>query len=416
MKKINYLKVIIVITIIFTSVSCSKNADKNITQPNQQKVSMEDMMAEKGANPDEVAITTQSESNTNLSADKSESKNKNRNEHFLYTESNATGTNEILMYEIRRNGSLHLDGTTASGGAGTGKGLGSQGALVLDKNHEWLFAVNAGSNSVSSFKVHDDGSLTLAHTESSGGTNPNSVSVYGNLLYVLNHGSDNIHGLRIEEGGKLTSIEASTQALSGTGTDAPQISFTPNGDWLIVTEKATNNISSFKITNNGSAWPGVVTASAGPTPFGFDFARDHFMVVSNAAGGAAGAGSATSYIIGGNGVPHAINGAVANHESAPCWTAVTQYGRFAFLTNTASNSISSYYVAPWGDLYLVQQVAASTDNGPVDIVVAKNNYYVYELNGKAGTIGEYHRTFFGGLESMGTASGLPSAATGLATY
>lgn len=71
-----------------------------------------------------------------------------------------------------------------SGCSGTGKLLGSQGALELDKNNKWLFAVNEGSNSVSSFKVQDDGSLTLAHTEGSKGKTPVSLSVHDNMLYV----------------------------------------------------------------------------------------------------------------------------------------------------------------------------------------------------------------------------------------
>ncbi|MDQ2721436.1 MAG: beta-propeller fold lactonase family protein [Bacteroidota bacterium] len=415
MKKNNLSKVLMAI-VIFTFISCSKNDNKAIIQPGQEKLATNELMSENGANPDESAITALNSTNSDLSKGNSEMAGENQKGHFLYSESNATGQNQILVYEIRPNGSLHFKGATASGGSGTGKGLGSQGALALDKNHEWLFAVNAGSNSVSSFKVHDDGSLTLAHTESSWGTGPNSVSISGNLLYVLNHGSDNIHGLWIGAGGMLTHIDGSTQSLSGTSTDAPQVSFNPNGDWIIVTEKATNNISSFKVKNNGSVWPGVVTASTGQTPFGFDFARDHFMIVSNAAGGAVGAGSATSYFTGNNVLLHAVNGAIDNHQAAPCWVAVTQYGRFAFITNTASNSISSYYVAPWGGLYLVHEVAASTDNTPIDIVVAKNNYYVYELNSEANTIGEYHRTFFGGLKNIGSVSALPASATGLATY
>ncbi len=413
MKKINCLKMTIVIVTIFTIVSCNKSADKSIIQPEQQKIITDEMMSEKGANPDEVAINS---GNTNLSTASSERKDRDSKSHFVYTESNEAGHNQILAYEIHWDGSLHLEGTTASGGAGMGMGLGSQGALVLDKEHEWLFAVNAGSNSVSSFKVHRDGSLTLAHTENSGGTIPNSVSVSGNLLYVLNFGSDNIHGFTIGEGGKLTSIKGSAQSLSGKGTVAPQISFTPNGDWLFVTEKATNNISAFKVKNNGSVWPAIITHSIGQTPFGFDFARDRFMVVSNAAGGAAGAGSATSYYTGNNGMPHPINGAVPDFQGAPCWVAVTQYGRFAFITNTGSNSISSYYVAPWGGLYLIHRAAASTGNAPIDIVIAKNNYYVYAINSKSNTIGEYHRTFLGGLEYIGAVSGLPAPATGLATY
>jgi hypothetical protein len=73
-------------------------------------------------------------------------------------------------------------------------------------------------------------------------------------------------------------------------------------------------------------------------------------------------------------------------------------------------------VAPWGGLYLVNKVAAATEQSPVDIVVAKNNYFVYNLNAKSGSISEFHRTLFGGLHGTGTTSGLPLSSTGLATY
>ena len=414
MKKFNFLKTSMAIAIMFFISSCNKSMDKNISQTDHPQTITEDMMSENGANPDELAI---SENSAAINSDLNNAVGLDKNNgHFLYTESNNSGTNEILIYQIRRNGTLEWKGSVNSGGAGTGAALGSQGALVLDKNHNWLFAVNAGSNSVSSFKVGNDGSLTLAHTESSGGAGPNSVSVYGNLLYVLNHGSDNIHGFRIGPGGTLSDIPGSSQPLSATAVDAPQISFIPNGNWIVVTEKATNIISTFRVKNNGSVSSGIFTPSVGQTPFGFDFSRNRFMIVSNAVGGAAGAGSATSYVTGGNGVPRDVNGAVPNFESAPCWFATTKFGRFAYTTNTATNNISSYYVAPWGGLYLVQGEAAKTDMGPLDIVVAANDYFVYELNSKSNTIGGYHRKFFGGLEFISNVSGLPAPATGLATY
>ena len=96
--------------------------------------------------------------------------------------------------------------------------------------------------------------------------------------------------------------------------------------------------------------------------------------------------------------------------------AVTKHGRFAYITNTASNNISSYYVDTQGALYLVQKEAAKTDGGPLDIVVAENNYFVYELNSKSNTIGGYHRKFMGELEFISSASNLPAPATGLVTY
>jgi 6-phosphogluconolactonase len=170
------------------------------------------------------------------------------------------------------------------------------------------------------------------------------------------------------------------------------------------------------VKGDGSVSSDLVTASTGQTPFGFDFGRDEVMIVSNAAGGAAGAGSATSYRIGANGAPHAVNGTVANNQGAPCWVATTAFGRFAFVNNTGSNSISSYYIAPGGYLFLVNKAAAPTDSMPTDIVVAKNNYFVFALTSHSGTIGEYHRTFFGGLEKTGSASGLPAPTTGLAIF
>lgn len=139
------------------------------------------------------------------------------------------------------------------------------------------------------------------------------------------------------------------------------------------------------------------------------------MIVSNAAGGTAGAGSATSYKTGNNGIPQAVNGARQNFQAAPCWVAVTKHGSFAFVTNTASNNISSYYVAPGGGIYLVEGSAATSDMGPLDIVVAENNYYVYVVNAGGHSITSYHRKLFGGLELMGSEPGLPMGTTGLAT-
>jgi len=412
MKKINFFKASLTLAVVFMISSCNKNQEKSSTQADHPSTVTSDMMSENGANPDETAISENSASNISLTS----ATGADNNVHCLYTESNTSGTNEILVYKIKNNGDLQWISSTSSGGAGSGAGLGSQGALVLDKDHNWLYAVNAGSNSVSSFKVSNDGSLTLADTKKTGGIGPNSVSVYGNLLYVLNHGSDNIHGFKIGANGKLTDIAGSTQALSTTSVDAPQISFTPDGSWIMVTEKATNVISTFRVKNNGSVGNGIFTPSVGQTPFGFDFARDRFIIVSNAVGGGPDAGSSTSYTLQNNGKPKDINGAIPDLQTAPCWFATTKYGRFAYTTNTGTNNISSYYVAPWGALYLVQSEAAKTGTGPLDIVVAANNYFVFELNSKSNTIGSYHRKFLGGLEFISNTAGLPMPATGLATF
>ncbi|MEP7169345.1 MAG: beta-propeller fold lactonase family protein [Bacteroidota bacterium] len=401
MKRKNQLAGIIAAALILTFSACKK--ENNFTNPGTSTTaSGDDMISERGQNPDEEILSASGENE------------RHSNNGFVYTESNDVAHNSILCYKQHADGHLSYESTTMSGGAGNGAGLGSQGAVVLDEHHAWLYAVNAGDNSVSSFEVHSDGSLMLAHTTSSGGTTPVSVTTHHNLLYVVNAGSDNIKGLQIGAGGSLTDIAGSMQSLSITGAGAAQISFSPNGYYLYVTEKATNMITTFHVNGSGVAGAGASMASVGQTPFGFEFARG-FMVVSNAAGGAAGAGSATSYSGTNSGNLNDVNGAIANNQAAPCWVAVTHHGRFAFTTNTATDNISSYYVAPSGGLYLIHSAIPSGD-APIDMVIAGNNYYAYTLCAADHTIREYNRTFLGGLNLNGSISNLPDHAAGLAAY
>jgi 6-phosphogluconolactonase (cycloisomerase 2 family) len=405
MKKVMSSKPVWAAALLFTLASCNKNNDAGIVKSNDQGAVTSDMIAEQGNNPDEATVGQ----GVGILANRSAA----TEQQYLYTESNEAGNNAIIIYQVKQGGALESKGTVASGGVGTGKGLGSQGALAVSENHQWLFAVNAGDNSVSSFKVQDNGQLTLTSTEHTKGIMPVSVTVHDNLLYVLNRGSDNINGFHVSDDGKLTYIEGSTQPLSSQAVDAPQVSITPDGAWVLVTEKATNIVGTFKIKADGSIAAGKFNSSAGPTPFGFDFARG-FMIVSNAAGGAAGAGSATSNVIENDGSVKAVNGAVANQQGAPCWVATTKYGRFAFVSNTGSNSVSSYYVASWGAIFLIDAAAGTTDMSPADIVVAPDNYNVYLLTSRAHTINGFHRKPLGGLESTVKSSVLPASTSGLA--
>ena len=95
--------------------------------------------------------------------------------------------------------------------------------------------------------------------------------------------------------------------------------------------------------------------------------------------------------------------------------ATTKFGRFAFVTNTASDNISSYYIGNTGRLYLIHSAIASGD-GPLDMVVSKNNFHAYTLCAGDHTIREYSRTLLGGLTQIGSVTKLPPAAGGMATY
>ncbi|QEC68893.1 lactonase family protein [Panacibacter ginsenosidivorans] len=399
MKKTQALTAIAMSMLLFSA--CKKENELSKVQ-GVVSTSLQDMISEHGANPDE-AIFAANAAGTGGG--------------HLYTQSNAAEQNTIWVFSQSADGMLTKQQEVNSGGAGYGAGLGSQGALILNETHSLLFAVNAGDNTVSSFSVAADGNLTLKHTAASGGAKPNSVAVHGNILYVLNTGSSSICGFAIGSDGELTKIEGSWHALSDTAVDAPQISFEPTGQALYVTEKATNKIDRFTLNPNGAVASADFMPSTGETPFGFDYARNKkFLVVSNAVMGLADAGSCTSYSLSANGMLNDRNGAVANNQGAPCWVGTTKHGTFAYVANTGNGTLSSYYISETGNLYLINAAAGAAGLSTIDVIVSSDNRYTYAIGAASHTLEGFERKPFGQLNHIGTVSSLPDFAAGLAVY
>lgn len=256
----------------------------------------------------------------------------------VYTMSNATTGNEIIVFDRLSDGRLVSAGSVPTGGTGTGGGLGNQGALTLTRSERWLLAVNAGSDTVSVLEVRQRG-LRLRDVEPSGGVQPVSVTEHRGLVHVLNAGSDSISGFVLGRHGRLHPLANSTRPLSGAGTGPAQISFSPDGDVLVVTEEATNKIVTFEIDRDRLPGPARVQNSNGQTPFGFAFGKRDQLFVSEAFGGAENASATSSYEVDRNGVLITISASVATNQTANCWVAVTPNGRFAYVTNTGSGSI-----------------------------------------------------------------------------
>ncbi len=183
---------------------------------------------------------------------------------------------------------------------------------------------------------------------------------------------------------------------------------------LYITERGTDKITSFKINNAGIAYSPTFSNSAGITPFGFDFARN-YLVVANAHMDLPNLGSVSSYSLSNSGSISAVNGAVPNNQTAACWTVTTQNGLFAFIANSFSNTISSYFIGPNGAAYLINAAAAPTDARPRDLTLIDDNY-LYVLNVTSHTIGEYDRGPEGTLHVIGKVSNVPVWAAGLASY
>jgi 6-phosphogluconolactonase len=334
----------------------------------------------------------------------------------VYTLTNSATGNAVAVFERAADGSLSPEGTVSTGGRGTGAGLGSQGALVLDDDR--LFAVNAGSNSISSLEVDDGSEVELEDVASSNGVRPISLTVHGPLLYVLNAGDAttpaNITGFLVFRG-ELIPLPGSTRPLSTAAPDPAQIEFTPDGRVLVVTEKATNRITTYRVALGFASGP-LAQPSAGQTPFGFAFDRRGHLIVSEAFGGAPDASVMSSYDVSRTGAISVIDPNVATTETAACWVVVTTNGRFTYTTNTGSNSISGYAIGRDGDLTLLDAdgKTAVTGAGPLDMALSRSSRFLYELSGGAGEIGAFAVNSDGSLDPLGTVGGLPAGAVGLA--
>src|SRR3989475_5226742 len=270
----------------------------------------------------------------------------------VYTLTNQVGGNAVAVFARGADGRLTGPATVSTGGTGTGASLGSQSAVPLSDDGRWLFAVNAGSNDVSVFSVSPGGGRPLASRTASGGTLPISLTVHGNVLYVLNSGGDgSISGFTVGTTGGLTPIPGSIQPFSGTNVGPAQVSFSPDGRRLVVTEKNTNLLDVYAVDANGAASGRASVASGGGTPFGFAFGHRNDVFVSEATG------SASSYVLDGGSLS-LVSGAVLTHRGAPCWAVVTDDGRFGY-TGNGSGSVSAFAIAPSGAISLVDADGAT---------------------------------------------------------
>ncbi len=333
----------------------------------------------------------------------------------VYALSNEVSGNNVIEYTRANDGFLTISTTYITGGTGTGGGLGNQGAVVLTDDNKAVLAVNAGSNSVSSFKVHANG-LQLKSTVSSGGMRPVSIAQHGDIVFVLNAGgTNNISGFKLNNNGKLQSITNSTRPLSAASTGPAQISFVNDGKVLVITEKGTNKIVTYTVNEYGM--PGVMhtRTSSSPTPFGFAATGNGNVFVSEAVGGAPGASVLSSYHISNDGAISLINGSVGAGQSAACWVVITNNGKYAYTTNTASNNLSNFNVnTNTGNISVNTAIAASTDMGPIDAALSNNSKYLYILNSGSNSIGVYAVANNGSLSNIQTVTGLPPGANGLA--
>jgi 6-phosphogluconolactonase (cycloisomerase 2 family) len=280
--------------------------------------------------------------------------------------------------------------------------------LTGDGRH--LLVTNVGSGSVSVFRTGPG--LELLGVRSTGPA-PKSVAEHDGLVYVLNTGDAGLTGYRLEGG--LVPLPGSARSLSSPAADPAQVGFSPDGAWLLVTERGTNAIVRFAVGADGRLGPAEVTPSSGPTPYGFAVAPDGTLVVTEAFGAQVGRAAASSYRLGDAVRPRSRS--VGNGRSEICWAVITPDGRHAFTTNFADGAVSRWAIGSGGELVLEDATAGLTVEGRKglrDEDLSGDGRFLYAIDADACEVRGWRVDEDGTLSALGAWNGLPATAAGMA--
>ncbi len=328
--------------------------------------------------------------------------------HAVFVQTDNLSGNQVVAYDRAADGTLALAGTYDTGGLG-GQLLGSevdhtasQGALTYDPRNALLYAVNAGSNTVSVFSAGGD-DLSLRQVIGSGGVFPVSVAVHGNLVYVLNalnggsvQGYVSFLGHLFPLPGSYRNLGLSIPSNDNQFVSTPgQASFSPDGSQLIVTTKASgNSIDVFGVGPFGELSPSPVVNVQPPStvPFAIAFDPVGHLVVADA-----GSNALSTFTLNPNGTVSLLD-AVGTGQSATCWVAPAQ--GYLYASNAGSASVSGYQPAANGELTLLTP-ATGTDPGTVDASASVGGQFLYVQTGGNGIVDEFQVNANGSLSKVG---------------
>ncbi len=311
----------------------------------------------------------------------------------VFVQNDNPAGNQVIAYDREANGTLAKAGTYGTGGLGGAlegsvvDHLASQGSLTYDREDGLLYAVNAGSDTISVFAVFGD-RLALRQVLASGGSFPVSVAVEGGLVYVLNAlEGGTLQGFRVV-GGRLAPVPGSARALGLNPAATPQftntpgqVAFSPDGTQLVVTTKANgNDVDVFRVNAGGRLSKATVNPLPGDVPFAVSFDQQSHLLVSEA-----GPSVIASFELKEDGKIAQLD-SVPTEQAATCW--VVRAGRRFYSSNTGSGSVTGFQSSVGGQL-LSEISRTGTDAGPVDAAVPSGARFLYVQTGGEGIVDEF---------------------------
>jgi 6-phosphogluconolactonase len=254
-------------------------------------------------------------------------------------------SNQIGVYSVDRDTLAFTALTPASSGSGPS-------FLAVDPQHRWLLAVNESSDSVQSFTIAGDGTLTSVGSRTSGGQGPAHVALdaSGAWALVANYTSGDVESVPVAANGALgTPADTITP-----GVKSHQVVATPSGA-LYVPCLGSDHIAILDLAASGmltARTPVAAPANAGPRHLALRADGAIAWVINELAS------SITTYTVAGNGaltrgatvstLPSGFTGQNTGAEIA-----VDPTGKWVLASNRGHNSIAVFSVATNGSLSLL---------------------------------------------------------------
>jgi 6-phosphogluconolactonase (cycloisomerase 2 family) len=347
----------------------------------------------------------------------------------VYTETNGVPMNHLIQFDRYSDGTIKQRRSVRTGGTGgiqpqplpiptagppicSGHGSGCPALDGVDEvlvtpSGKFVFAVNAGSNTVSSFKVTRNGPV-LVNTAPTGGPCPSghpschfpiSVTIHGNRVFTLNADSLDIQGFTFDGRGRLTQIPGSHQALNpGATSGAPrQIAFDNSGKWLIVTKlfdlsspAPPRELDAFPVNPNGSVGTPVTSNTATTLTFAVAFDRNDNPLVAEAGSPATPQpGTLESFswdTVAGKRTGHLTSiGTKSTIGFAPCWVMISPNGKYADVVNADTvghlgDTIAVFRLLGHGKANLIQLTRPLGEQLMTDDTFSRDGKYLYSLS------------------------------------